>query len=257
MSNFSQELLDEINFLRTNPRRYSKKLSKYIDYFKDKILRLPGSNAGIQTEEGAEAYKEAAEDLIKEQRREPLIPSMGLCQISAKLLSEAQKDADNVGNVDVEKLIKKIGSLKGSLSRIFEFGGETPEQVVVNLVVSDGDPSRGQRESLLNPEVKKIGIAHGKHDDYGFVTVLVATTEFEKTDGADDNGFLDGEYVPKIEMDDKGNNSEEEFEEGVASITKSESIVLENGKKKKITKIIKNMEDGTKRIETIKENVED
>ena len=32
---------------------------------------------------------------------------------------------------------------------------------------------------------------------------------------------------------------------------------MENGKKKKIIKIIKNMEDGTKQIETIKENVKE
>ena len=254
MSNFNQELLDEINLLRTNPRRYSKKVSKYIDYFKGNVLRIPGTNSGVQTEEGPEAFKEAAEALIKEQRREPLIPSKGLCQVSEKLISEAQKDADNVGSVDIEKLIKKIGTVKGSLSRVFEFGGETPEMVIINLVVSDGDPSRGQRQSLLNAEVKKVGIANGKHEAYGHCTAIITTTEFISSDKSNDSGFLSGEYIPRKEFDVKDN--EEEVEAGVASVTKTEKIVVENGVKKKIIKITKTMEDGTKQIETIKEKAE-
>ena len=255
MSNFNKELLDEINFLRTNPRRYSKKLSKYIDYFKDNVLYIPGTNVGIPTEEGAEAYKQAIDSLLKESRREPLIPSKGLCQVAETLVSEAQKDADNVGNIDIEKMIKKMGSYKGCLSRIFEFGGETPEQVVVNSVVCDGDPSRGQRQSLLNAEVKRIGIANGKHEAYGHVTTLVNITEFKNNEGTNDEGFLDGDYVPKeINLE---NDDNDEKEEGVASVERTEQIVMENGKKKKIIKIIKYMEDGTKQIETIKENVKE
>ena len=251
MSNFNQELLDEINFVRANPRRYAKKLYKYMEYFNDKILRIPGRNAGIATEEGAQAFKEAAEFLLNEQRREPLTPSKGLCQVSSKLVEEAQKDADNVANINIENLIKQVGSVKGSLSRIFEFGGDTPELVIINLVVSDGDPSRGQRQSLLNPAVKKIGIANGIHNMYGHCTVLISATEFKSNDGGEDNRFLDGEYVPNLEI-----NNDNEIEEGVIKITKTESYITENGKKKKITKIIKHMENGTKQIETIKENAD-
>ena len=257
MSNFNKELLDEINFLRTNPRRYSKKLSKYIDCFKDKILYLPDTNVGIQTEEGAEAYKQAIDSLLKESRREPLIPSKGLCQVAETLVSEAQKDADNVGNIDIEKMIKKMGTYKGCLSRIFEFGGETPEQVVINSVVCDGDPSRGQRQSLLNAEVKLIGIANGKHEVYGHVSTLVTITEFKNNERTNDEGFLDGDYIPNKELYVENDDKKEEKEEGVASIDRTENIVMENGKKKKIIKIIKNMEDGTKQIETIKQNVEE
>jgi hypothetical protein len=36
------------------------------------------------------------------------------------------------------------------------FGEETAEMAMINLVVSDGDPSRGQRESLLSNEIKKV-----------------------------------------------------------------------------------------------------
>ena len=41
-----------------------------------------------------------------------------------------------------------------------DFGGEAAEMAIINLVVSDGDPSRGQRESLLSNEIKKVCVAN-------------------------------------------------------------------------------------------------
>ena len=35
------------------PKVMQKKINEYVSYFKGKTLRIPGSNAGIRTEEGA------------------------------------------------------------------------------------------------------------------------------------------------------------------------------------------------------------
>ena len=113
MSDFNRKLLEEINLLRTEPRSYSNKVLKYINYFKGNILYLPESQKGIQTEEGAAAYKEAANFLSNEKKREPLTPSKGLCEVSEILISEAQKDPANCGNINTGTLVKKIGHLKG------------------------------------------------------------------------------------------------------------------------------------------------
>ena len=64
---FQEQLVKEINELRTNPKEYAKKLEKYAGYFKGKALHIPGTNVGVRTEEGAEAYKEAADFLSKAQ----------------------------------------------------------------------------------------------------------------------------------------------------------------------------------------------
>ena len=183
-----------------------------------------------------------------------------------------------------------------------DFGGETPEQALVNLIVSDGDTSRGQRESLLSTEIKRIGVANGDHETYRHCTAIVTCTEFENEVDDDDNGLLEEENTNKYqrskdndEEDSRGKKEEpkerkeqpkkqvlqnkerepreekrynrpqkEEQEEegddelppGVASINKTEKIVMENGRKKRITKIIKIMEDGSKQVETSKEVVE-
>ena len=40
---FQEQLVKEINELRTNPKEYAKKLEKYAGYFKGKALHIPGS----------------------------------------------------------------------------------------------------------------------------------------------------------------------------------------------------------------------
>ena len=291
MSDFNEDLITEINLLRTNPKKYAKTISKYMNYFKGKLLCLPESNAGIQTEEGVEAFKEAVDFLNKQPKIEPLKPSKGLCRIAEDFISIYQKpDSGDLANKDMEEIINKYGSFAGSFSRAMDFGGETPEMAIINLVVSDGDASRGQRESLLSTEIKKIGVANGKHDTYRHCSAIITCTEFENTFDKDDNGLLtevkptnikknesikedyrskrelkENNYDKKNEVKDKKHDNDnknqsdgkEELPPGVASINKTEKVIVEDGDKKKVIKIIKVMEDGSKQIETVKEIVEE
>ena len=291
MSDFNEDLLMEINLLRTNPKKYAKTISKYMNYFKGNLLCLPDTNAGIQTEEGVEAFKEAVDFLNKQEKLEPLKPSKGLCRIAEEFIAIYQKpDSGELANKDMEDIINKYGSFSGSFSRAMDFGGETAEMAIINLVVSDGDQTRGQRESLLSTDIKKVGVANGDHEVYRHCSAIITSTEFDNTFDKDDNGLLtqskpanikNKENKEQINNDDvkinnsnekkeeknendkknegihpdkkKNNNGKEELPFGVASINKTEKIVVENGDKKKVTKIIKVMEDGSQRIETVKE----
>ena len=287
MSDFNEDLIMEINLLRTNPKKYAKTISKYMNYFKGNLLCLPDTNAGIQTEEGVEAFKEAVDFLNKQENLEPLKPSKGLCRIAEEFIAIYQKpDSGELANKDMEDIINKYGSFSGSFSRAMDFGGETAEMAIINLVVSDGDPSRGQRESLLSNEIKKVGVANGEHEVYRHCSAIITSTEFDNTFDKDDNGLLTQSKPKNIKSIEKNKNDEEKLNNlnekkdenkenekinegktdkkkntngkdelplGVASINKTEKIVVENGDKKKVTKIIKVMEDGSQRIETVKE----
>ena len=87
-------------------------------------------------------------------------------------------EPSRVGEISMDEIINRHGEFNGNFSRAMEFGANTSEQVVINLVVSDGDKSRGQRDSLLNANLKKIGVATGKHDTYRTCTVIVSCTQF-------------------------------------------------------------------------------
>ena len=216
--------------------------------FHGNALVFPGSNAGIQTEEGPSAYKEAIDFLLQQKRRELLEPSKGLCRICEDYVAQC-KDTDEMENIDMDKIINKYGTFRGSFSRAIDFGGETPENVVVFLTVCDGDKSRGQRNTILNPDAKLVGVATGKHKSFGYFNVIITCSKFTNKIDADDNGFLDAQSRA-IKIDESANYNDDEEEEEIIGTDQEEEIVVENGKKRKKIKIIKKYRDGRKRIET-------
>ena len=186
----------------------------------------------------------------------------------SKLIDKIQKtDPNEIGNIDMEELIEEQGNFIGSFTRAIDFGGSTPSLAIINLLVSDGDSSRGQRESMFNPDVNLIGTATGKHKTYGNCTIILTCTKFNNKNGDDDT--YQGGALPtlksKISSGPGGptpsksvpDDEDMALPPGFKSIDKSEKIVVENGKKKKITKIIMHMEDGSTQTETNKETVDE
>ena len=320
---FEEQLVDEINELRTTPEQYAQKVRKYVRYFADKTLKIPGSKVGIRTEEGAAAYEEAADYLVNfETELKPLEPSKGLGRICVDFLEKAKGvDPEDIRSINLEGIIDNYGSFSGSLNRAMDFGGEDPEQVVMNLLVCDGDPNRGNRESLLSTDFNKVGVAFADHPTYGFCTLIISCTKFKNTYDSDDYGFIESQkgvkakketkkkqlephkrepepkkqpepykrapepkkqpepykrapepykrapepkkpaesYKKKPPVVEQADDEEEEDvpPEGVVSETRTEKIIMERGKKKRVIKIVRTMEDGSKETETIKENVDD
>jgi hypothetical protein len=185
---FERDLLRELNELRRDPKGYSFKVQKYKDYFEGNILKIPGAQAGIKTEEGPAAYEEAIQFLKNASPADEMTPSKGLFYIASDFLGMVQKETDpnNLKNIDMDSIISRHGNFVGNFSRSMEFGGATPEQVIVNLLVSDGDKTRGQREALLNNNLKKVGVASGTHETYRTASIIVGCTQFENSSGNDD-----------------------------------------------------------------------
>ena len=193
---FLRGVVEEVNKARTNPSSYADKVEGMKAHFQGKILRLPNSKVGIKTHEGADAYDECAKFLRSAESLEAMVPSKGLTKIANELLEVVQKDVSQIGSVDMNAIIDKYGSFTGSFNRVMECGGSTPEQVVINLLVSDGDKSRGQRDGLFTKSLKRIGVASGKHDDYGTATVIIFCTKFENSVDSDDTENYGGESTP-------------------------------------------------------------
>ena len=180
-----KNIIKEVNELRTNPKAYAEKIEKNKQYFKDKIYRHPEDKNGVKTQEGAEAYDEAI-DFLKNKAVavEALTPSKGLNKIALDLLAEYQKDVD--AQIDLDTIIGKHGNYEGAYRQVIQMGSQRAEQIIINLVVSDGDKTRGQRDALLQDNIKQVGVAFGKHDIYRHITVVTECTKFTNTIDADD-----------------------------------------------------------------------
>lgn len=176
MSNdFTSDLIKEINFVRTNPKQYAEKLLSNEKYYENSILRFPGITA-IQTHEGFKALKEAADVLYNLKPLQPLENNILLKDVSFDILS---KNKSGVGNViDIDEILNKHGQLVGIYANSIDFGSASAELVVLHLLADDGDSSRGNRENILNNKFKLIGISHGQHKTYKYVTTICFARHF-------------------------------------------------------------------------------
>ena len=87
----------------------------------------------------------------------------------------------------MNEIIEKYGSFSGNFNRSMEFGGENAEQVIMNLIVNDGDKSRSQRDSLLDGNLKVVGLASGKYKYFGNCSMIVSSTTFNNIQSKNDD----------------------------------------------------------------------
>jgi hypothetical protein len=85
---FANKVAEEINKIRADPESYSKKITDYLQYFHGKVLRLP-HESGIETQEGPDAYKEAAEFLSKAPKLPPLTIEPKLTEAAKEMAKES------------------------------------------------------------------------------------------------------------------------------------------------------------------------
>lgn len=196
---FEKQFLDEVNSLRRDPQKYAEKINSYISYFDGNTLNLPGRKSGIRTHEGAKAYKEAVNYLSRQKPVEPLEPSKGLFRIAQDYLKRIQRKNADSSSVNVDAIIDKYGTYYGDFINAADYGGQNPEQSIINLIVSDGDRNRVQRESLLSPSYKLLGCATGTHPLFHNCTVIFTCSEFQNSKDKEDIGFLDGTPYNKKE----------------------------------------------------------
>ena len=221
------------------------------------------------TKEGADAFEEAAQFLDSVKPIGTCQYNVGLTHVAKEVVEAAEKtdDPNSLDELDMDAIFEKYGRFTGAFSRAMDFGSKDSTMVIINLVVSDGDKSRGQREGSFNSELKEIGVWTGKEKSYGQCTSIATATKFITKSSVED--IYSGESEESTQKKElktiteklKGTKkpSEEEDDElppGVKKIDRSEKIVVENGKKKKITKIVRHMEDGSTETETEKETIE-
>ncbi len=176
---FAQKVIEEVNKIRLNPKTYSNKIRGYLSCFQGNILRIP-KQPGLMTTEGPSAYKEAADFLLS-------LPKLQSLTADANLTSAAQEMAEELGqcqefdqmdSIDRESIINKYGHYEGQFGESTDFGSLSPEMVVVNLLVDDGNQSRSNRRMLFKETYRKVGCGCVPHNKFKSVTVIMYASNF-------------------------------------------------------------------------------
>ena len=185
---FAKKVADEINKIRADPQSYSEKINGYLKYFHGKVLRIP-HESGIETTEGPDAYKEAAEFLTTAPKLPPLEVNPLLTDAAKEMVAEMAKfnEIEEMDAVDRAAVLKKFGHYDGTLGESTDFGSVTPLLACINFIVDDGNESRSNRKLLFREDYKVLGVACIPHDNLGCITLVMYATDFSEGEAKEDD----------------------------------------------------------------------
>ncbi len=147
LSDIEQQVLDEINLVRTNPKNYIQYIDSFLDYW----------DAGDDERETANELIGILEDL----------ESLPLLEYSEELQENCEKHT---------KFVKRTGKFQHSdfsCAENIQFGNDLPRYAVIDLLIDHGVQDRGHRNNLLNPKFTKFGVSYIEKADEDMMHLFV------------------------------------------------------------------------------------
>ncbi|HET6556834.1 MAG TPA: CAP domain-containing protein [Prolixibacteraceae bacterium] len=176
LSELEQEVIHELNKVRSNPKRYAEQYMEELrSAYKGKLLTFEGQ-IPIMTQEGITPLNECIRVLKKTPPLPILQPAKGLAKAAQELVQDQQRNG-KVGHVsskgaNPQKRIEKYGKWDICASEDISYGDFNARQIVIALLIDDGVPTRGHRENILNPCTRFAGVAKGSHPTYKSMCVI-------------------------------------------------------------------------------------
>ncbi len=178
--NFTQEVINQVNRVRTNPQAYAAYLENFRPYYSsDNMFRAPGRRM-LRTREGVTALEEAIRTLRRSSAQAPITVSDLLAGAGRELINAQQQSGQiGHGSSPMDRM-QHYGSWENMAGENVAYGAPTAEQVVYNLVVDDGERSRGHLKNILQPGFRVAGVSKGSHPIYGTICVIDFASDFRR-----------------------------------------------------------------------------
>ena len=176
--NFTEEVICQVNRVRTNPQAYAAYLENFRScYAADGTFHAPGRRT-LRTREGVAALDQALHTLRHASPQAPITASDLLAGAGRELIT-AQQQSGSIGHGSAPfERMQHYGVWQNMAGENVAYGAPTAEQVVYNLVVDDGERSRGHLKNILQPGFRVAGVSKGDHPIYGTICVIDFASEF-------------------------------------------------------------------------------
>lgn len=268
-----EEIFKQQNEVRKNPESYIEKLENSLNSYQNNILSRE-DEIPIPTYEGVEAVKDAI-NFLKNQRPVPeLIYSKEISLSCKDLINDiGPKGLVTHEGTEIKNIynrLEKYCDWDGAIAENLDFGFKIPENIIMNMIIDDGDENRYQRQNLFYPDFKYVGIGVGPHRDYGVCVVIEYAYNIREkgTQYINVDQFI--KRIVKISTENENDENEDEednkkvlnnpFQDGEPDapdntislrVEKEEKEV--DGKVMKITKKIFTLDDDSQHIVEIEE----
>jgi len=239
-----QQVLQELNQIRTNPKEFAERMEESFSNFKEnKALHRPGA-VPVMTREGIDAAKEALEQVKNTEPMEPLEWSIGLGKAAQSHVNDTGP-LGIVGHIgsrenSFQDRLEVFGKWNDCIAEALDYGSVNGFEVVLALLVDDGLPTRPHRQAILNPRFRKVGVGVGPHSEYRSVSCVVFAGEFS-----------DKEDVQEVDVPSGGVRRIKDVEnwlDGAVKLTCETRTEFERGTNVKKVKKYWEMSDGSTQV---------
>lgn len=199
-----KEIFEQQNKVRQNPQSYIEKLKRVKNFFHNNKLKHP-AEIPIETNEGEQGINNAIDYLYTLDK----LPELILSEELNKVAKEHAKDLSNTGltshvNSKGEGLcerIEKYTEWEGCIAESLDFCYKYAENIIMNLIVDDGNENKSQRMNLFDPKFKYVGIGCSTHKTLKYCVVIVYATKLRKL-GEQPTDIIDSiqDYINKSNL---------------------------------------------------------
>jgi uncharacterized protein YkwD len=179
-------VIREMNLARQNPALYATFVQELRSRMSGNVLVLPG-HTRIRTQEGAGALDEAIRFLRSAQPLPPLAFSRGMSRAAADHCADQAdggfghegRDRSHAG-----QRIARYGNFSGGWAENISYGKSSARDVVLALIIDDGQPARKHRKNIFNPTYNYAGAAFGRHARFGTMCSMDFAGGYAERDGS-------------------------------------------------------------------------
>ena len=182
LSSVEKDIILELNKVRSDPRKYAEL------YIKPRLALFDGkspfgpnsyllpSGVYMTTHEGAKAVRECYNALAASGGAPLLTPSRGMSRAAKDHVQDqgprGTSGHDSSNGASPWDRLNRYGAWSRNVGENISYGNDTGRDIVIQLLIDDGVPSRGHRENNMNRAFAFIGVGAGTHKAYETMAVL-------------------------------------------------------------------------------------
>lgn len=187
MTALEAEVIQEINLARANPGKYAAYLDETRKYYTGKSYLPPSRTKPLKTWDGVAAVDEAISFLKTKAPLGPLQPSQGLAsgardhaQDMALKGTSGHRGSD--GSLPNDR-ISRYGTWKSSVGEAIVYRVTTAREMVLDLIVDDGNPGRPHRNNVFESGFQVAGVSISPQSNHGTFCVVTYAGGFVEKGG--------------------------------------------------------------------------